>query len=51
MNYEWDLTKIYKSLDDPKFAEDAKALEESVKEYGDYVDSLDSLKAPTVSEL
>ena len=51
MNYEWDLTKIYKSLDDPKFLEDAKALEESVKEYGDYVDSLDSSKAPTVSEL
>ncbi len=51
MNYEWDLTKIYKSLDDPRFKEDAKALEESVKEYGDYVDSLDSSKAPGVEQL
>ncbi len=51
MNYEWDLTKIYKSLDDPRFKEDAKALEESVKEYGDYVDSLDSSKAPSVEQL
>ncbi len=33
MNREWSLEKLYRGYDDPKFAEDEKAVDEMLKEY------------------
>ena len=51
MNKEWSLEKLYKGYDDPKFKEDERILDESIKEIIDLSSDLSGDPADVLTKI